>query len=168
MAEGHLSLNPGKDGVSFPSPSDTLSYPWCLISGCIPQRGGKHSPHFLGEQTDTQRGSQVPQVTQHIREGPGTHPQLLGLWISCSVHGTCFGGPSDTSAWVSHILHPPPRDRSFWLQSTYILIWGQKTQPFAKRNKKEGDRKMPLSAPAQPPAHSQQSGLGRALDRQSL
>lgn len=111
-----------------------------LLSVSMPQRGENCSPHFLGEQTETQRGSRVPAVTQHIRDSAGTRP---ALWIVEFVFSPgCLRGlpgapkspllwsPQDLLASAFTRLHLPG------LRNNSTLIWRQRTQPFAHRNKR--------------------------------
>lgn len=68
-----------------------------------------HSPHFLGEQTETQRGGHMPEVTQHVRDSTQTHP-FFEMWRSCSLHGTCLRSPLNTPDGVS--LKPSSPDQA--------------------------------------------------------
>lgn len=100
-----------------------------------PAPGGNCSPHFLGEQTETRGAITCPKSHSTPATARDSPP---ALWIVDSVFSSWHlsWGPADTSAWVSPISLLPSDCSSFWLRSTYNLIWGQKTQPFVNRNKR--------------------------------
>lgn len=56
------------------------------------QRGGTGSPHFLGEQSETRKGSHVPEVAQHVRDSARAHPSSLDCGV-CLLFMAPFGGP---------------------------------------------------------------------------
>lgn len=89
MIEVALGHDPGEDALPVLNTDGHLRR---LILASMSQRGGTGSPHFLGEQSETRKGSHVPEVAQHVRDSARAHPSSLDCGV-CLLFMVPFGGP---------------------------------------------------------------------------